>query len=97
VVALDRSEARDVLRGRLESLKEIPYAVLVERLLDRQEVAEVIGPSGSSYQLEFQGVWDAGPRSVLRVIGSVDAGGWRALAPITDDFLVTPDGSFIGE
>jgi hypothetical protein len=94
---VDRSEGRDVLAGQLDSRRKVSHGGLVDRLLDQQEVAEVIGPSGANDQLEFQAFWDEAPGSVLRVTGSVDGRGWRAFAPITDDFLVAPDGSFIGE
>jgi len=35
---------------------------------------------------------------VLRVLGAIDDGrGFRANVPLTDDFLVAPDGSSVGE
>ena len=56
------------------------------------------GPSGAWYQLEIQGLWDAAPQHVLRVMAAIDDGhGWRANLPLTDSFLVAPDGSFVGE
>jgi len=36
-------------------------------------------------------------RQTLRVMGSVDDGGWRALSPLTDSFILAPDGSFVDE
>jgi len=34
----------------------------------------------------------------MRVFISIDDGGWqRIICPITDDFIIAPDGSFIGE
>jgi hypothetical protein len=78
-------------------LRQLSYRQLVERLLDREETLEVLGASGSRYQVELQSVWDARPNDVLRIPGSVDDGGWRAFAPLTDDFLIAPDGSFVGE
>jgi hypothetical protein len=55
------------------------------------------GPSGAKYQLEIQVVWDHEPNTDLRVIGSVDDGSWRALAPVSDSFILRPDGTFVGE
>ena len=55
--------------------------VPIERLLDRQEAKETIGPSGAWYQLELQAFWDSPrePDGVLRVSGAIDDGkGWRA-------------------
>ena len=36
-------------------------------------------------------------RGHLRVLGSIDDGGIRAFFPLTDSFIMAPDGSFIGE
>jgi hypothetical protein len=30
-------------------------------------------------------------------MGAIDDGGWRSFAPLADDFIVAPDGSFVGE
>ena len=95
---MDKDEAQDLLRAELVRWQERSYSELVERLLDRQEVREVIGPSGAWYQLEVQAFWDAQPDGVLRVLGAIDDGrGFRANVPLTDDFLVAPDGSSVGE
>jgi hypothetical protein len=97
---VDESEARAVLADELRTLRSVSYTQLVERLLDRQETKEALGPSGAWYQLELQAFWDSPrePHGVLRVLGAIDDGkGWRANVPLTDDFLLSPDGSFIGE
>jgi hypothetical protein len=31
------------------------------------------------------------------ILGSIDDGGWRALRPLCDDFILAPDGRFVGE
>jgi hypothetical protein len=95
--SVDKVEARAMLAQQLASLRQLSYQQLVERLLDREETLEVLGASGMRYQVELQGVWDDRPNGVLRILGSVDDGGWRAFAPLTEDLLVAPDGSFVGE
>jgi hypothetical protein len=67
------------------------------RLLETQDVCELHGPSGTWYQIEIQAVWDARKSGDLRVIGSIDDGTWRALRPRSSDFIVRPDGTFVGE
>jgi hypothetical protein len=94
---VDKVEARKVLGTQLSSLRELSYQELVARLLDREETLEVAGPSGTLYQLELQGLWDTRQKDVLRVVGSVDDGGWSAFDPLTDSFLVAPDGSSVSE
>ena len=58
---------------------------------------EVVGPSGSQYQVEITGFWDDRKAGNLRVIVTIDDGGWRAFMPLTTGFIVGPDGSFVGE
>jgi hypothetical protein len=33
----------------------------------------------------------------VRVIGSIDDGGWWTFKPLTEDFILAPDGTFAGE
>lgn len=94
---MDKHEAREILASELASLRRTPYEELVHRLLDRVETREAVGASGTRYQLEVQGLWDSRPREVLRVLASVDDGGVSAFVPLTDGFLIAPDGSFVGE
>ena len=63
----------------------------------QQDTKEVTGHSGTVYQLEFQAVWDGKKDGNLRIIGAIDDGGLRAFIRLTEDFILTPDGSFVGE
>jgi hypothetical protein len=66
-------------------------------LIDHSETIERIGPSGVTYQIEMQVFVDDAARQTLRVMGAIDDGGWRAFSPLCDDFILSPDGSFVGE
>jgi hypothetical protein len=95
---MDRAEALAVADGIAEELRRVPYEALVARLLDAVETRDVAGASGTEYQIEVQGFWDRARRpGNLRVMVSVDDGGLRAFAPLTTDFIMAPDGSFVGE
>jgi hypothetical protein len=87
---VEADEARTVLAAELARLRPLSHRELVDRLLGGEEVLEVRGPSGASYQVELQAFWDDRPGGTLRVVGAVDDGGHRAFAPLTDDFLVPP-------
>jgi hypothetical protein len=93
---MDRIEALTLLESELARYRSRRYAELVQ-LLDEPVTADVTGPSGVVYQLEFQAFWDDGKDGNLRVIGSIDDGGWRAFVPLTRDFLVTPEDRFVDE
>ena len=90
-------EARTIAATRLKELRAVSRDELLRRLAERQETDEAVGPSGTRYQIEVQGLWDDRDQTNLRVMVSVDDGGLGAFAPVTEDFIVAPDGSFIGE
>jgi hypothetical protein len=58
---------------------------------------EVDGPSGTTYQVKTHAVWDGKAGGDLRLFVEVDDGGWRAFVPLSESFIVSPDGSFVGE
>ena len=70
------------------------------RLVDRRETKEVVAPSGVWYQIELQAFWDepSQPGGVLRVMGAIDDGSRPAVNfPLTEDFLIDRDGTFVDE
>ena len=73
------------------------WGQLRERYLKRPETREVSVSSGTVYQVETQAFWDSRKEGDLRVIVSVDDGGWRAWMPVSEDFILAPDGSFVDE
>ena len=93
---MDRAEALGILERQLELYRRLPFRDLL-RLLDESEALEVAVPGGTAYQIKIYAFWDDETRVHLRVSGAIDDGGWRACAPLTRDFIVAPDGSFIGE
>ena len=94
---MDKTEAQQLLKARINELRAISYHDLLG-LLDTDTTIEVDGAAGRRYQIETSVVWDSAkdPRD-LRVIVAIDDGGWRAFVPMTDSFIVAPDGSFVGE
>jgi hypothetical protein len=93
---MDNVEAISILRDYLRMYRQHSYGDLVE-LVGTREVAELGGPSGAVYQIEVAVHWDHRPGGAIRVLGAVDDGGWRAVVPLTDDFILAPDGTFIGK
>ena len=94
---MDRAEALAIAHAELAELREATYSQLVERLMDKREVVERVGSSGTRYHIEKQAVWDDKPNGNLRVIVSIDDGGRRAHSPLGEDFIRAPDGSFVGD
>ena len=95
---MDEREARNLLSEKLAEYRALSYSHLASRI-DTCDVVcvEVVGPSGVEYQIEVQFVWDGQSGGDVRVLGSIDDGGWRAFVPLCDSFIMAPDGRFVGE
>ena len=93
---MDKNEAREVLRATLDRYRKRGYADLV-RLVDNPDIITVFGASEALYRLEIEAVWDDERGANLRVVGAVDNGGWRSFVPLTESFIVAPDGTFVAE
>ena len=93
---MNKDEAKSLLSQELSRYRELPYAELFS-LIDHSETFERAAPSGVSYQIEMEVFVDDVSRQTLRVTGCIDDGGWRAFAPLNDSFILSPDGSFVGE
>lgn len=85
-----------LIERELIRLRATPYEEL-KHLIDHAWTETVSTPSGHNYQVEIQAVWDDRKRRNIRVVISVDDMGWRAFAPLSSDFIIAPDGSFVGE
>lgn len=93
---MNEREARELLSGRINQLRLVPYRTLLE-LLDKPESADVVHSSGRRYQVETQVFWDDKRGGDLRVTVSIDDGGPRAWHPLIGDFIKSPTDEFVGE
>jgi hypothetical protein len=94
---VDKEEARRIALAQIGDLRQMGWAGLRDRYLDSPETVEVRGASGTVYQVQTQALWDSRNDGALRIIVAVDDGGWRAFVPLSEDFIIPPDGSFVGE
>ena len=89
--------AKGLIQVELQRLRASSYQELASSV-GKVETKKVIGEDGITYQLEMQAFWDGKKGSDIRVMVSCDDGrGWRAFVPLTDDFIVRPDGRFVDE
>ena len=92
---MDKVEARDLLEEFLDDLKSRSREELLG-LISHPVYIEKTGRSGTVYQIEYEAVWDSEPGGDLRIIASIDDGGFRsALKPLTADFLVSFQGMVV--
>jgi hypothetical protein len=93
---MDKEKARAVLAEALRPYRAKSYAALRD-LIGQVDVYQIANPDGSDFQIEIEAFWGDKPDGDIRVMGGVDDGGWRAFLPLIDDFIMAPDGSFVGE
>jgi hypothetical protein len=93
---VNKDEARAILTAIVSQLRGKSRDELL-RLIDDPQKYDVTAASGVVYQIEVEAWWDRHVNADLRVVAAIDDGGWSAFKPICDDFIVAPDGSFVGE
>ena len=93
---MDEQIVYALIDGWLRELRKRPYDDLVS-FMGHPQTKEVTGGDGKNYQLEAEVFWDGKKGGDIRVIVAGDDGGWRAFKPLTSDFIMAPDGSFVGE
>lgn len=86
-----------VLAPIVEESQRKPYAYWVDQFADQPIVLEVKAPDGTDCQVEINVLWDDGKEGPIRVMLSIDDGGWRAFAPVTESFVIAEDGTLLGE
>jgi hypothetical protein len=73
------------------------YAFWLTHLSDDPIVSYPIADDGTHCCVEISIHWDDEPDGNIRVVFSIDDGGWRAFIPVCDGFIIAPDGTFVGE
>lgn len=85
------SRAGDELREKeLRILKGRIYGDLCQ-MIGHPVSRTTAGPDGREYNIEIQAFWDDKPGGDLRVVVSIDDGGWRAMLPRSDSFVISSD------
>jgi len=91
---MDRAEAKSILAKELTEFAARPFDKLVASI-KHADVKNIVGESGTNYQIEFDVFWDSKPDGNLRIMASIDDGGWRAFFPLTDSLIMKPDGTLL--
>ena len=87
---MDKREALSLLKDFLDRLERPGHDALSARVGENESL-EITGPSGRTYRIEYDLLWDHRPSNGdSRIIGSMDDGDLRAFTPLTDSRLVSP-------
>ncbi len=86
---MNTSEAHKILDEQLARFGNYTELIpLVES--GHVENCEIRGVTGTKYQFEVQFFWDDKSKRTVRVLGSIDDGGIRAVVPLTQSLLICP-------
>ena len=92
--SMNEQIAQALINSEMRRLETLSYTHLVS-MIGKVETKELVGEDGKNYQLEIQAFWDSKKGDNVRLIVAVDDGGWRAYKPLTDGFIMRPDGSLV--
>ena len=94
---MNNHEAQAILSQYLAQFRTRSFAELAGLIDLPKETFEVLGDSGTTYYLDIEAGWDDKGARHVRVSGAIDDAGWRAFVPLTDSFIIAPDGTFVGD
>jgi hypothetical protein len=94
---MNKTEAKRLISNELNRYRGKSYQELIAMVGSDPITYELKGSDGTTYQVEIEAHWDDKPSGNVRISGSIDDGGLRALIPFTNDFIKAPSGKFIGE
>ena len=88
----------ELIKKYEEKLKQLSYNELKEKYLDNYTVENVEVNQNEKYQVSLEAVWDNKKDSDLRIFILVnDSSPESVRKPNTGSFIISPNGSFIGE
>jgi len=93
---MDKAEARLVAEKDLEFYRAMSYEQIAAKV-GKQENFERISENGEAYQIEFDFFYDDNESGNIRVGGTVSYSRLTDFLPVSNDFIIAPDGKFIGE
>ena len=93
---MDKVQAQEIAERELEFYRRQSYKEIAAKR-GTQESFERTSENGERYQIEFDCHDDDSESGNIRVSAAVSYSGWTDFFPVSSDFIVAPDGSFIGE
>ena len=93
---MSREIARAIVEDRLKVLRKLSYGELA-KLVGQVFCDRITRPDGEEYQVETEARWDRKTGGDIRVIVAADGPGASAFRPLTETFIMSANGSFLGE
>jgi hypothetical protein len=93
---MDKAEARRIADKDLVFYRALGYEQIAAKI-GSQENFDRVSESGEPYQIEFDFFYDDSESKNIRVCGIVSYSGWTDFFPVSSDFIIAPEGYFVGE
>lgn len=94
---MGRAEYLELLKPIVAEYRQHSYTFWRSRVGDEPITLQNSTSDGTEYQVEIEAFWDEFPDGDIRVLFSIDDGGWRAFIPVCEDFIISPGADLIGE
>lgn len=92
---MSKEERTEVAEQVLSELRQLPYDAcrsLIENTSNR-----IIKQAEKTFQVEVDAFWDDRKRQTVHVMVAVSEPGLSDFVPTMADFIISPDGTFVGE
>jgi hypothetical protein len=94
---MDKEYEKKLLTNELNKFRTKKYSELYKELDKTINYQLIISPN-EKYQIEIQIFYDDKKTKNIRVLGSIDDGTFsQTIKPVNDDFIISPNNTFIGE
>ena len=93
---MDKNEARAIAEKDLEFYRAMSYEEIARKIGNAASF-ERVSEKGEKYQIEFDFFYDGFEETDIRVVGMVSYSLWTDFSPVSSDFIIAPDGTFVGE
>jgi len=93
---MNREIGHAVAKQVFQELRGLSYDGC-RKLMENISTRVVRGTDGRDYQLESEAFWDGKKSRNIRLLVSARGGGIDDFIPSTAGFIISPDGSFVGE
>lgn len=91
-----KDEALEIIETCLGKYRQSDYSELILKI-GKQEIFEGFGRDGRKYQIEIDFFFDDEITKNLRVTAMISYSLVTDFSPIVSDFIIAPNGKFIGE
>ena len=93
---MNNVDAKKLAERELEGYRKLSYQEIVSKI-GEPEIFERIDDEGEPYRVEIEFFYHSADMNDIRVSAAVSYSFWTDLVAVSSDFIIAPDGTFVGE